>query len=162
MRTITSVTPQELVTAWVDDLRSGTYQQTREVLKRTNQTTGQSGYCCLGVLCETALRLCPELAEFRPIWDGPDTHFDGHTGTLPNWLASYIRLDEDGHIIARDWYEEEHDEWNWEITPFVYEGEEGTTRTSLIQFNDEFQLPFSAIATLVEEQLLPRLNGENT
>lgn len=37
---------QSVMKKWVEALRSGKYEQTREVLK------GDDGYCCLGVLCD--------------------------------------------------------------------------------------------------------------
>src|SRR5213592_5017987 len=40
-----------LAKAWVEALRSGEYQQTREVLSK------RDAYCCMGVLCEVAIKL---------------------------------------------------------------------------------------------------------
>src|SRR5438094_6314255 len=40
-----------LAKAWVAALRSGEYEQTREVLCK------RDAYCCLGVLCEVAIKL---------------------------------------------------------------------------------------------------------
>lgn len=41
---------QDIKARWVEALRSGDYSQTKEVLK------GAEGYCCLGVLCEIAVK----------------------------------------------------------------------------------------------------------
>ncbi len=43
----------EVIKLWVEALRSGEYRQTKETLSRTSPS-GETGYCCLGVLCHIA------------------------------------------------------------------------------------------------------------
>lgn len=42
--------------AWADALESGEYQQTKEVLTRLGDDGKPIGYCCLGVLCDLAVK----------------------------------------------------------------------------------------------------------
>jgi hypothetical protein len=49
---------QEVKQKWVAALRSGEFQQTKEVLKNTQ------GYCCLGVLTELYRREHPDLCDW--------------------------------------------------------------------------------------------------
>lgn len=46
---------REVTQAWVDALRSGDYRQTRGVLSRVDMD-GSKGFCCLGVLCNLAVK----------------------------------------------------------------------------------------------------------
>lgn len=47
----------DIAKAWADELRSGGWKQGRAALRRTDGAGGARGnYCCLGVLCELAVR----------------------------------------------------------------------------------------------------------
>ena len=45
------------VEAWRNELRSGKYEQTIEMLKSKN------GYCCLGVFCEAVAKIKPAATD---------------------------------------------------------------------------------------------------
>lgn len=47
-----TITRNEFITEWQKDLRSGEYIQGHRMLR-----TPEGNYCCLGVACETGLRL---------------------------------------------------------------------------------------------------------
>lgn len=49
---VVTVSREAFVRAWVEDLRSGKYEQGKKALK-----TADGKFCCLGVACETAVRL---------------------------------------------------------------------------------------------------------
>lgn len=113
---------------WSKALRSGKYEQTREVLKR-----GQ-GYCCLGVLLE-------ETPEFEFI--------DGYWSTSdPNVIKHYRDekdvgdFEEINKLIVED---EEYPDWlrSW----FGMEEQE---HRKFIKLNDDKCLTFPEIADVVE------------
>ena len=52
-------TPKEARQLWIDALRSGDYEQTRETLCEDGR------YCCLGVACEVAIQNEPELQIYK-------------------------------------------------------------------------------------------------
>lgn len=64
---------------WVQALRSGKYNQTREEL------VNQDGFCCLGVLC--ALYVQDHQDEFEDQFE---------TGETPSLMEAIISLDNDG------------------------------------------------------------------
>lgn len=48
---------EAVIQKWVDALESGEYQQTIGALRRTEASPGYpKGFCCLGVLCDLAVR----------------------------------------------------------------------------------------------------------
>jgi hypothetical protein len=49
---------------WIESLRSGDYQQGKNLLKQ-KYDSGQDAYCCLGVLCELYLQDHPD-SPFQP------------------------------------------------------------------------------------------------
>lgn len=85
---------QEIKDEWVTELRSGDYEQSRMRLRRRNDQ-GTDEFCCLGVLCEIAVKhqvIAPAvLNEF-----GNDyTYFDGderHSAYLPDSVVAWAEL----------------------------------------------------------------------
>lgn len=71
---------QQVMKAWVEALRSGEYDQTQGALRRNKETPGiPAGWCCLGVLCDIAVKH-PELGdgplpEYTWIDNDPDDVF---------------------------------------------------------------------------------------
>jgi len=124
---------------WVKDLRSGEYEQGQGVL-RTTASGGRSKYCCLGVLCQQAVKagVIPE-PEFRGVdyfylndtydWDGKvaGESFNENT-TLPRKVQEWAGLGPKGD---------------------VYIGGE----VSVIQANDSLELSFAKIADLIERNV---------
>lgn len=51
----------EVKAKWIEDLRSGKYKQAKRVLR-----SGDNGYCCIGVLCESA-SLCKWSETPKPV-----------------------------------------------------------------------------------------------
>lgn len=75
---------EELKQKWVDELRSGKYEQGRRCLKST-----QGKYCCLGVLCEISdvgefdpndtMQIHTELT-YTPVAEGMAFKYEGESG----------------------------------------------------------------------------------
>ena len=63
---------------WVEALRSGKYQQTRNALRNGNS------FCCLGVACDLYA------SETGLQWNG--RYFDGETDVLPQSVKKWLQL----------------------------------------------------------------------
>lgn len=140
MEPITSITPRQLGEAWVENLRSGTFEQG---YGRLYCPRSQS-YCCLGVLVETAITLCPELAEWQFLWEEFGTIGRDTTAFLPHTLQEFLSVDRDGSP-------EDREEHRYQLA----NGE----RSLLTIANDCFGQSFAQIADIIEEQLLPYLEA---
>lgn len=105
---------------WLEALRSGEYEQGRNALNENGN------YCCLGVLCDVAVKsgLALEVGE-----RGQITEYDGLTAYLPDRVKRWAAL--------------------YDHNPRVPIGPLGT---SLANLNDQGKT-FSEIADLIEEYL---------
>lgn len=77
---------------WLKALRSGKYRQGTGHLKKTT-ITGEARHCCLGVLCELAMRskvIAPSVAAHDGI--SRIHQFDGNTGFLPLSVIEWAGL----------------------------------------------------------------------
>lgn len=73
------ITKDELVAEWIKALRSGDYRQTIDKL------ADKEGYCCLGVLCEVAIKNGFQIVkEFDEI--NSRYQYDGNYSDLPDQL----------------------------------------------------------------------------
>ena len=79
---------KEIKDKWVTALRSGKYKQTTGALRRVT-ADGESGFCCLGVLCDVVdpdgwdMKIADcEGVPFRP----------GHLGELPVFIRDELCL----------------------------------------------------------------------
>lgn len=78
----------EIMRQWSAALRSGEFEQSRGNLAYTSPD-GSTQYCCLGVLCELAIRAG---VPVKKVEDGYGvTYYDGSAGTPPasvrNWAG---------------------------------------------------------------------------
>lgn len=109
---------------WLAALRSGEYSQGRNVL--THKVYGPVRHCCLGVLCEVAIKSGVNVpAE----WDGDIKYYgskDGRGG-LPAEVRKWSGLDEYGTVPLLD--------------------------VQLTHLNDVRRMSFNEIADIIEEQL---------
>lgn len=103
---------------WIDALRSGEFKQATGHLKT------DSGFCCLGVLCELYRR------KHGGQWSLNNT-FEYHSATLPHSVKQWAGL-------------------IW-IDPLV--DVDGGLKETLSYVNDALRYPFIKIADLIEEQL---------
>lgn len=142
----------EIKQKWVDALRSGEYKQGKWKLTRIDDYTdimgqGKERFCVLGVLCDIAVKDGMELPigydrdydknaewiEFRvyqSMWNEEEGEYDDTNSTdLPDEVLRWAGLDEN---------------------PVVVYDEQSATLTEL---NDLLDVPFSTLATLIDEQL---------
>lgn len=113
----------EIKKQWVDALRSGEYTQTKERLK-----DGQ-GHCCLGVLCDLAVKTGVGYWDNRNIFIGPDGLRED--GDLPDSVKEWAGI-------------------KGSTNPLVLVN---SNPTYLHILNDEIGFSFNEIAELIEEQL---------
>lgn len=117
----------DVKTKWINALKSGDYTQAKGYLQTTE------GYCCLGVLCDLALKDgaidAPEFSSY----EGEPAHyaFDGMTGDLPFSVMEWAGLNS-------------HDP----VVPTI----DGDTATLAI-LNDERGYNFNQIADVIEKEL---------
>ena len=119
----------EIKAKWLEALRSGEFKQGQNVLR-----TAEDGYCCLGVLCELAVREGVigdpkfQIIDGSPSASGPSWEYDGlsvyPSDQVYEWAGmSSILVELNGRLLSLDY------------------------------LNDALRLPFSQIADLIEEQL---------
>lgn len=94
---------------WVEALRSGDYKQGNGWLNRTGATVDEEGepvreYCCLGVLCEVAMK--EGLRLDVDVKDGGDARsYDGHPAFPPpavwGWAGADNELIGEETLFAR-------------------------------------------------------------
>jgi hypothetical protein len=112
---------QEVKEKWVKALRSGYYEQCKEFLSIDNR------FCCLGVLCEIAVR-------------------EGITSKKESGVSYVKYYDDDIKTIppsVRGWAE-------LPINPII---KYGGGKVYITELNDGYCLNFNEIANLIEEQL---------
>ena len=124
---------------WLAALRSGEYQQGKGALRRTIQ--GEEKFCCLGVLCELAVK-----AEVTPA-----PVVDSHQPTLAAWQY------ENGNWgslppSVRDWA------GLLSVDPSVIVTSGSANHPvrheqNLSECNDDLRLTFAQIADVIEAQL---------
>ena len=122
---------EEIKGEWVKALRSGKYKKGTGRLAKES-ANGEIEYCCLGVLCEVARELDFDLTLRRvgnPSGDF-DISYDGATGILPGSVANWAELPNEPDV--------------------TFDGEVGMPITVV---NDDYELSFSQIADIIEENL---------
>jgi hypothetical protein len=140
----------EVKALWLTDLRSGEFTQGKGMLRNT-----EDEYCCLGVLCERAVREGiippPVLKTYIEDDDIPNryaygTGDDANTGTLPQAVREWAGLEKNNPALPvpaelRDEYPTGPGVPPWHI--------------SLSGVNDHAgdRFPFPRIAELIEEHL---------
>lgn len=132
---------QENIRKWVEALRSGEYRQGKGYLQ-----TGDGRFCCLGVACEISglvevapppERVTAKTGEFytgggeRLAYINPTDESDWSRVVLPVAVQDWLGLDRDNPYLT------------W-----------GDDRREAANLNDEFDLSFSEIADLIEEEYL--------
>lgn len=108
----------EVKARWLAALRSGEHSQVKGQLHRLGE-----GYCCLGVLCEVAIK---EGLNLRVEDLDGDRHYDGKSGTLPGSVVEWAGIIDNNPKVAGN---------------------------QLSEWNDQYEKSFTEIADLVEEHL---------
>lgn len=125
----------EIKELWISALRSGDYKQGRGVLKNT--VNGVDKYCCLGVLCELAVKAQivnaePSLANSKVTLFGSESGYPSEV-LLPFEVSSWAGLDStSGRMYPPEPY--------------------GLAGSSLTTLNDEARLTFEEIADVIERR----------
>jgi len=140
----------EVKDQWVKDLRSGDYEQGGSYLDRTRD--GRRQYCCLGVLCDQAVRAgvtpAPELDDLGRRYYLDDKFDQGKVvGEEFNQACSLPRK-------VAEWAGVPHEEGplGADIVFLPAEDEEGY-RLTAIGANDMEGLTFLEIADLIEQNV---------
>lgn len=122
---------------WVTALRSGEYRQGKHVLHNVNADT----YCCLGVLCDLAVKA-------GVLSGGRQEYNSAADGDIEVYGANGDRHDKGGVTLPIEVIE-----WAGVIddNPNVDTDEDGDG--SLAGLNDEYNYTFAQLADLIEEQL---------
>jgi hypothetical protein len=120
---------------WVNELRNGGHEQGVEALRRQKPDKANPEYCCLGILCEIAVRE-GVIGPSTPIYQGNDETLFDYADEPTNLLPAVVQLW--AGLSSED--------------PEVDAGNIGRTEESLAGLNDS-GVPFAEIAQLVEEQL---------
>jgi hypothetical protein len=109
----------EVKAAWLEALRSGEYKQTKNLLHRV-----RGGYCCLGVLCEQAVKAGVIPAAQRDQDDSSAWYYEGESSVPPGLVFGWAGIT----------------------------GSDGSTIGELMNANDR-GVKFAAIADVIEEML---------
>jgi hypothetical protein len=132
---VKTVPNASVVQEWITALRSGEYKQTQGVLNRVESTafeTPQVGFCCLGVLCDLAVKA--GVIDSGEVHSGV-TYYDNERGTLPLAVQEWAGVDAKGYYYPNDDLGE---------------------ATNLVTHNDSDMMDFNGIADIVEEYFLPK------
>jgi hypothetical protein len=138
---------REIRDQWTAALRSGEYQQAKGFLNvKTPLPGGKAGLCCLGVLCEVAVKA--GVIEAREITWGIDE--DGNEERL----ISYSRPDESNvSVLPSAVMEWAH---TGDPNPIVTApgiNDVGLDRVTLAGLNDKYDCSFAQIADVIEASL---------
>lgn len=120
-----------VIAAWTTALRSGEYEQTAGMLRRSLDT-GPDGFCCWGVLCDLYQKAYPDLTEWDPDGDfvikATDT---SNTLTMPAFAPDCV--------------------WTWALGEIDLDDEDDWG-LDLAQLNDA-GTPFDTIADIIESHV---------
>lgn len=83
---------KEIAEEWIAELRSGRWTQTTKRLKTVE------GHCCLGVLCELAIKHGVPTDAYKSPTD-PFWEFDGESEVLPSQVENWAGLRTTGGYI---------------------------------------------------------------
>ena len=143
----------EIKDLWVKALRSGDYKQTQGILQRTERgRDGEAvGFCCLGVLCDLAVKAGIVEAVDMPEPDTGEKGVVGYPDTGEKGVVGY-RLGGDESIPSIGSLPYEVQQWAGLTDP-----DEGNDPMidgmTLSYYNDGEGYDFKRIASLIEKEL---------
>jgi hypothetical protein len=129
---------KEVKDQWVTALRSGEYEQGRSYLRSKDPNGGNDKFCCLGVLCDLAVKA--GVTEARDngygsvVYGGED---DPNTAYPPAQVVEWAGLNTLNPSVPF-----EHEGWDEKRAPLT-----------ALNDNTELKLGFTDIADLIEEHL---------
>lgn len=127
----------EIKAKWLTALRSGEYRQGRNVLKQQFDENDAPQFCCLGVLCDIAIKdglnlTVNDINEYEDtdaiIWS-----FDDHQELLPRAVMEWAGMDSDNPALPNP-------------------EDEGHPTTDIASLNDN-GMDFENIADIIEREL---------
>ncbi len=116
---------KEVGRRWVKALRSGEYEQGKRRLTQIN-FDGEAKHCCLGVLCDLAVK-DDDIEVSVLTTTGGDLLYDDRASYLPLTVAEWAGLEETNVAVKHDGY-----------------------NTTLAHLNDALGLTFDRIADVIE------------
>lgn len=125
----------EVKELWLQALRSGEYFQGKGFL-HTDRPGEHPQFCCLGVLCDIAVKLDPTILPVRR--DATEVSYAGRIQFLPITIAEWAGLEGDSPEI--------------EYEDLDYDADYPTRVMSLADMNDN-GLDFKYIANMIERYL---------
>lgn len=132
----------EIRDKWMAALRSGEYRQGTGALR--NSQTGR--YCCLGVLCEIAVKegvIPPSSVEPD---DSSTRSFDGAAAMLPMSVIKWAGMRYEGETRPPD---------DSNLDDFEGSGRYGDGRgDTLVEANDSSRMDFEQIADLIQDEFV--------
>ena len=126
---------EEIKADWLTALRSGEYRQGKGSLKSQGMQGDGLSYCCLGVLCELAVKA--GIVENSKVDEDAFIHtFDGHFTYLPPEVAAWAGINREGRIYL------EGDSSGYS---------DRLASVDLAELND-YKLDFAGIADVIERE----------
>lgn len=124
---------------WIDALKGGEYAQAKGYLKRIDTLTGEASYCCLGVLCDLAIKDGVEVEYVERETSIRCGVYDSYPSWLPRSVQDWAGLTSDTGKF--DGY-------------ISYVGDDGKEEVAdtLMALNDGAEYNFSEIADVIEER----------
>lgn len=112
---------------WVNALRSGEYQQGYGYLKTVYQ--GETRFCCLGVLCDLAIKAGVDVEVEEDSADTYSYTYDGENARLPRSVTEWAGVDNNPTVNTKN------------------------QSYALTRVNDNLNYSFAKIANLIERDL---------
>lgn len=136
---------REIKDKWLAALRSGDYTQGVDRLV-TEKDDGSRAYCCLGVLCDLAVKDGVIEDAEAPDFTGSDRimRYGTEWSTLPEPVKEWAGLEDSNPDIPREIVGEE-------LSGFA--GYVATGTPSIAEINDSGEANFNRIADIIEEAL---------
>lgn len=119
----------KIIKKWTSMLTSGDYKKTTGALHKVGKKTNKHSYCCLGVLCELAVKegVLPKKYVSSPSTFDGEIEYAGNSGELPDKVRQWAGLrDSLGAYTAKN-----------------------NISTSLASVNDSGKKSFTEIAALI-------------
>jgi len=87
---------------WLETLESGKYKKAKGVLARINSKNEVVSCCCLGVLCETALKMGVIGEKDIVSFSNRTRVYKGDSFYLPSIVAEKAKMHQEGHVRGHD------------------------------------------------------------
>lgn len=147
------LTPGQVRGKWVEALRSGDYEQAKSKLQVTevdSDSNKKIGFCCLGVLCDLAVRhgVIDKPIEIHETYHSHN-EFDGEVDGLPPAVRAWAGLKQADPDVEVPWGTVTDPEW-WE---WDHPGEEHpeTEEINIAELNDSHGFNFDQLADVIVE-----------